>query len=84
MGRRTSRYLVSMGIRTLCLILAVVATGWLQWAFLAGAIILPYVAVVMANAGPARAAAPEFPGPPALPGGPVDEGPTGRQDGRDG
>lgn len=50
-SRRTRRYLISMGIRTLCFILAVVATGWLRWAFLVGAVILPYLAVVAANAG---------------------------------
>lgn len=61
-----------MGIRTVCLVLAVVASGWLQWAFLAGAIVLPYVAVVMANAGRERAAEPEVPGLPALTSGPAD------------
>ncbi len=33
---RTRRYLISMSIRTLCFIAAVVADGWLRWAFLAG------------------------------------------------
>lgn len=49
--QRTHRYLVSMGIRTACLVLAVVVEGPLRWVFLAGAIFLPYVAVVFANAG---------------------------------
>lgn len=49
--QRTHRYLVSMGIRTACLVLAVVIEGPLRWVFLAGAIVLPYVAVVLANAG---------------------------------
>jgi hypothetical protein len=49
---RERRYLISMGIRTLCFILAVVSMGhWFMWAFLAGAVFLPYVAVVLANAG---------------------------------
>jgi hypothetical protein len=48
---RTRRYLISMGIRTACFIAAVVASGWLRWVFLAGALFLPYMAVVMANAG---------------------------------
>lgn len=48
---RTRRYLVSMSIRTICFIGAVVAQGWLRWVLLAGAAVLPYVAVVMANAG---------------------------------
>ncbi len=50
---RQKRYLVSMGIRSACFIGAVVAgmagINWL-WPFLIGAaLILPYVAVVMAN-----------------------------------
>jgi Protein of unknown function (DUF3099) len=49
-GRQT-RYLVSMGIRTACFLLAVAASGWLRWVLLVGALVLPYVAVVMANAG---------------------------------
>ena len=48
---RTKRYLLSMTIRTICFLGAVVAQGWLRWALLAGAVVLPYVAVVMANAG---------------------------------
>jgi Flp pilus assembly protein TadB len=47
---RIHRYLVSMGIRTICVLLAVVVEGWLRWVFVIGAIGLPYVAVVMANA----------------------------------
>ena len=49
---REKRYILSMGIRTLCFILAVVFMGhWVMWLFLVGAVFLPYVAVVMANAG---------------------------------
>jgi len=49
---RERRYIISMGIRTLCFILAVVFMGhWVMWLFLVGAVFLPYVAVVMANAG---------------------------------
>ena len=49
------RYLVSMGIRTACFILAVVAIAVLHWAIVGwilvvAAVILPYIAVVMANA----------------------------------
>ncbi|GAB3683127.1 DUF3099 domain-containing protein [Angustibacter aerolatus] len=51
---RMKRYLVSMSVRTLCFVLAVVFTGWLRWTFAAAAIILPYVAVVAANAGRSR------------------------------
>lgn len=39
-----------MGIRLACLPLAVVTTGWVRWAFILGAVVLPYIAVVIANA----------------------------------
>ncbi|SRR5690606_32507733 len=52
---RTRRYLISMAIRTVCFIGAIIATGWLRWALVAGAVLLPYVAVIMANAGRKRA-----------------------------
>jgi hypothetical protein len=49
---RQRRYLISMGIRTLCFVLAVVSIGhWFMWVFIAGSFVLPYVAVVLANAG---------------------------------
>ncbi len=47
---RMRRYLITMGIRIVCFILAIVFQGWLRWAFVAGATILPYIAVVLANA----------------------------------
>ena len=52
---RTRRHLISMAIRTVCFIGAIIATGWLRWALVAGAVLLPYVAVIMANAGRKRA-----------------------------
>ena len=51
---RTRRYLISMGIRTLCFVLAVVFHGWARWVFLAGALFLPYFSVVFANSGRER------------------------------
>ena len=49
---RQRRYLISMGIRTACFLLAVFSIGhWFMWVFLVGAVFLPYVAVVVANAG---------------------------------
>jgi hypothetical protein len=48
---RQRRYLISMGIRTVCFVAAVIVRdGWLMWVLIAGALVLPYVAVVMANA----------------------------------
>lgn len=48
---RVRRYLFSMGLRVVCFVGAVaVGPGWLRWILMAGAVFLPYVAVVMANA----------------------------------
>lgn len=49
-SHRIHRYLLTMGIRTACFILAVVTDGWVRWVSAVLAIVLPYVAVVMANA----------------------------------
>jgi hypothetical protein len=49
-GRQT-RYLISMGVRTVCFILAVATDGTLRWVFIAAAVVLPYFAVIAANAG---------------------------------
>lgn len=48
---RMIKYSVSMGIRFACILLVFVVDGWLRWVFVAGAVVLPYVAVVIANAG---------------------------------
>jgi hypothetical protein len=48
---RTRRYLISMSIRTACFIAAVLVPGWPRWFLIAGALLLPYLAVVVANAG---------------------------------
>ncbi len=50
---RLRRYLVTMGIRISCFVLMAVVTpyGWYTWVFAAGAIFLPYIAVVVANVG---------------------------------
>ncbi len=51
LSSRQRRYVVSMAIRAACLVLALVVDWvWLRWLFIAGAVFLPYVAVVMANA----------------------------------
>jgi len=48
-----------MAIRTVCFIGAIIASGWLRWALVAGAVLLPYVAVIMANAGRKRSERPQ-------------------------
>jgi fatty acid desaturase len=51
---RQKRYLFSMGIRTVCFIGAIIASlagiHWLWPILIVAALLLPYVAVVMANA----------------------------------
>ena len=49
--RRQRRYFISMMIRTACFLLAVILPSPYRWIALAGSLIIPYVAVVMANAG---------------------------------
>ncbi|MGL5817950.1 MAG: DUF3099 domain-containing protein [Phycicoccus sp.] len=48
--RRLRGYLVTMSIRTACFVLMVVVDSWLRWVFAAGAVFLPFFAVVAANA----------------------------------
>ncbi|MFA1547220.1 DUF3099 domain-containing protein [Actinomadura chokoriensis] len=55
-GYRQRRYLISMGVRTLCFVGAVVAAiagapWWLAVLMVVGAVLLPYIAVIFANGG---------------------------------
>lgn len=50
-GIRYRKYVVSMLVRTACFLLFVFIHHWTRWLFVAGAVFLPYVAVVLANAG---------------------------------
>ncbi|WP_369372312.1 DUF3099 domain-containing protein [Promicromonospora sp. Populi] len=50
-ARRTRSYLIQMSIRVVCIIGAVVVDGWLRWALVAAAVVLPYSAVLIANSG---------------------------------
>ncbi|PVZ94915.1 DUF3099 domain-containing protein [Amnibacterium flavum] len=43
------KYSIAMGIRTLCVISLVFLSGWWMAVALVGAIVLPYIAVVIAN-----------------------------------
>ncbi len=52
MSGRMRRYLISMAIRTTCVVACVLSIGhWWTWVFAAGAVFLPYIAVVAANGG---------------------------------
>lgn len=54
LGARELRYALSMGVRTLCFIGAVITWNhvlWLAVVMLVGAVFLPYTSVILANAG---------------------------------
>ena len=55
-ARRQGRYLLSMSIRTACFVGAVFAVGipWLCGALIAASFVLPFIAVVIANAAAPR------------------------------
>ncbi|WP_049573291.1 DUF3099 domain-containing protein [Nonomuraea sp. SBT364] len=65
--RREISYLIKMGIRTICLILAVVLpVPWpYRLLFIAGAVFLPYIAVIGANERGRDAPPPTFHTPEA-------------------
>lgn len=48
--QRVRRYLTMMGIRVVCFGLVFVTEGWVRWVCIAGAVVLPYFAVITANA----------------------------------
>jgi len=52
--RRMIQYGIAMGIRVLCVIACFFVHGWWLLAPLAGAVLLPYVAVVLANVGTSK------------------------------
>lgn len=68
---RMRRYLLSMGTRTVCFLLAVLFLAVLHWTVVGwimvlGAVLLPYVAVVMANVSRSRfSTSPLAPMPPS-------------------
>ena len=75
---RQRRYVICMTIRTLAFIAAVaVGPGWLRWVLIGAALILPYVAVVMANAGNQRSDG--FTLPDASPGHELEGPPSARR-----
>jgi hypothetical protein len=54
---RMVKYLIAMTIRVVCIVAAIFVEGWLMWLCFAGAIFLPYFAVVIANAQVSRSGA---------------------------
>ncbi len=64
--RRTTRYLIAMGVRVVCILLCFFVQGWWLVLPILGAVILPYVAVVVANAAQNRGGQVLRPGSAAL------------------
>ena len=48
---RVRGYVISMSVRIACFALAILTHGILRWVFVAGALLIPYLAVVYANGG---------------------------------
>ncbi|WP_282945347.1 DUF3099 domain-containing protein [Cellulomonas endometrii] len=75
-ARRERRYLIQMGIRIVCFLLAVLlwqyVPMWVSLVLIVGAVVLPYSAVLFANAGRERRDAGPVPGPPPM----LDAGPA--------
>ena len=51
MHRRMVKYSLAMGIRLACLLLFFFIDTWFRWFFVAGAVFLPWIAVIIANGG---------------------------------
>jgi xanthine/uracil permease len=52
---RERRYLITMAIRVVAIIVAIVlARGWVRVVAIALSLVLPWIAVIVANAGPTR------------------------------
>jgi predicted tellurium resistance membrane protein TerC len=49
MRERMIKYALAMGIRMVCIILIFVVDGWFKLVAVAGAVLLPWIAVVIAN-----------------------------------
>lgn len=56
------KYSIAMSVRMACIVLVFVVPGWWMWVFAIGAVVLPYIAVVLANVGDNRAGRVEAPG----------------------
>lgn len=59
---RMIKYSITMGIRLVCVILCIFVRGWWLLLCAAGAVFLPYIAVVLANVVDSRGSVVERPG----------------------
>ncbi len=63
---RMVQYTVAMSIRVVCIVICLLVPGWWRLIPAAGAVLLPYVAVVLANAGGSRGGSAEVLRPGAV------------------
>lgn len=49
LDQRQRRYLLAMGFRVACFIGMIFVPGWPRWALFGAAVVLPYIAVLVAN-----------------------------------
>lgn len=60
--KRAIRYTIAMSVRVACVILCFFAQGWWLLVCVLGAVVLPYIAVVIANVGGQEGGSVERPG----------------------
>lgn len=76
---RSRNYLIMMGIRIAAFVAAFLTDGWVRWACVAAAVILPMIAVIIANSGAERRSVPTtYIDDHALPAEPTPVEPEGR------
>lgn len=70
---RARTYLIQMGLRVVAILAAFLTDGWVRWACVAAAFVLPVVAVIIANSGAERRTVPStYIDDHALPAAPAD------------
>lgn len=65
--RRMRQYTIAMSIRVVCIVACLFTSGWVQIVCIVGAVVLPSIAVMVANAKGAPGGRPERPGRSSLP-----------------
>lgn len=65
--RRFRQYTIAMCVRVACILACLFTSGWVQIVCIVGAVVLPSIAVIIANASRSTGATPERPGQSALP-----------------
>lgn len=73
---RTRNYMIAMGLRMVAFVAAFLIDHWIRWVLVAVAVILPVIAVIIANSGAERRVVPgSYIDERALPAGPSNAAP---------